>query len=410
MRNPTLLAIVAVAFCTLCLVPAHNVNAAGVGDKPELSGKSGTGERVDLTQFQGKVVVVDFWATWCGPCMDEAGHMVERTKRYAPAGMQMLGVSLDTDAQSMISVAKEKGFAWPQIFGGQSWKSPQPQAWGVDSIPRTFILSPEGVILWTGHPGNGLEEAIKKALKEHPPVLVDPKIAAEANATLDKVAGLIHDNDFNGAMKALGRVPATASKDKKVAARLEEAQKSLAVFADKLLAEANPLIESKQYPAAVAKLRDLSTKLAGTPAGSKAREKLAALATDPEARKQIDAAEKAEKADVVLAAAVKLRGESKDALAYQRFKEIVAQFPGTEAAQTAAAAVANYEKDPAFVKNVANVQNESKAKAALGLADSYKGAGRTDLARKKYQEVIEQYPDTPQAAKAKAGIAELAGK
>jgi len=84
-------------------------------------------------------------------------------------------------------------------------------------------------------------------------------------------------------------------------------------------------------------------------------------------------------------------------------------FAGTPAATTAASAVAEYEKDPAFVKNVLGAQNEAKAKAALGLADSYKSAGKTDRAKKKYQEVIEQYPGTPQAASAKKALAEIAG-
>ena len=405
MRKLNLHVPVLLSFCLMVCAP--QVLAYKVGDKPELTGKGGRGEAVDLKQFIGKIVVVDFWATWCGPCMAEAPHMVEVNKKYSPDGLQMLGVSLDSDLASMIAVAKEKGFEWPQIFGGQVWKSPQPVAWGVEGIPATFLIGPDGSILWTGHPADGLDEAIKKAFKEHPPILVDPKVVAEATSALDHVDSALGSSDFTGAMKLLGKVPAGASKDKKVAARLEEVQKSLGAFAEGMLAEVDPLIAAKQYPAAVAKLKDLSGKLAGTPAGVKAREKLSALSTNPEARKQIDAADRAEKADTALNAAERLQADKKDALAYSRYKEITAQFPGTPAAMTASAALSVYEKDPVFVKNVVGAQNETKAKALLGMADSYKNASKMEQAKKKYQEVIDQYSGTPQAISAKKSMAEL---
>ncbi len=399
-----------VSVLVLCSAALWSSVALGlaVGDKPpELSGKNGKGEKVDLTDFKGKIVVVDFWATWCGPCMAEAPHMVQINKTYSADGLQILGVSLDTDRQNMMDVAKQSGFEWPQIFGGQNWDSPQAKSWGIHSIPCTFIIGPEGTVLWTGHPGNGIDEAIKKAFKEHPPQLVDPKVVAEATAALEKVSSAVQSKDYTAAMKLLGKVPAGAAKDKGVADKLAEVQKEMSAFADSMLAEVEPLITAKQYPAAVSKLRDLSLKLAGTPSGNKARERLSALAGDPEVRKQIDAADRADKAEAALAIAQKLQGEKKDAIAYARYKEIVTMFAGTPAATNAATAIADYEKDPVFVKNVIGAQNEAKAKAALGMADSYKSAGNTAKARKKYQEVIAQYPGTPQAATAKKTLSEL---
>ena len=146
-----------------------------VGDKAELSGKSAVGEKLDISQFEGKIVLVDFWATWCETCMEEAPHMVELNKKWSSEGLQMLGVSLDKDAAKMIAVAKEKGFDWPHIFPGEGWKSPQPQAWGVEKIPTTFLIGPEGKVLWIGSPEKGLDEAIAKAFREHPPMRVKPK-------------------------------------------------------------------------------------------------------------------------------------------------------------------------------------------------------------------------------------------
>lgn len=216
------------ALCIVAFLASPSLCAAvAIGDKPELSGKSGAGEKIDLSQFAGKIVVVDFWATWCEQCLEEAPRMVELSKKWSPEGLQMLGVSLDSDAQKMMSVAKEKGFDWPHIFGGQVWKSPQSIAWGIEALPTTFLIGPDGSVLWTGRPAEGLDEAIRKAFKEHPPTLVDPKVIAEAIATLDRVDSAIASKDFTGASKLLGSVPAAAVKDKKVAARMAAAQKSL---------------------------------------------------------------------------------------------------------------------------------------------------------------------------------------
>src|SRR5271156_6014076 len=72
------------------------------------------GTEVDLSQMRGKVVLVDFWATWCGPCMREVPNVVAAYQKYHDQGFEVVGVSLDQDSQRMIAVAREKGMTWPQ--------------------------------------------------------------------------------------------------------------------------------------------------------------------------------------------------------------------------------------------------------------------------------------------------------
>jgi TolA-binding protein len=134
----------------------------------------------------------------------------------------------------------------------------------------------------------------------------------------------------------------------------------------------------------------------------------------PEAKAQFDAADKAEKdkertarAADALASAQKLQAAKKDDQAYAQFKNIVSTFANTPAAATAAEEVAKYEKDATFVKHASGAAVDSKAKSILSVADSYKASGNTDLAKQKYQSVIDQFPGTSYAETAKKELKDL---
>ncbi len=380
--------------------------AVQVGDKPALAYKAVDGSAVSLEALHGKIVVVDFWATWCKPCMAEAAHMVEVNQKYAPKGLQMLGISLDSDQQSMLKVAAAKGFAWPQYFDGLGWENKIFKTWGEGGIPFTVLLGPDGSILWKGHPG-GIDGALADAFKNHPPQLVEPTVLAAANASADKAEAALKEGDAKSAIRTLAAIPNAALLDGAFAKRSEDMQKQLTEYADKALAEVDPLIEQKQYTQAIPKLKEIAGSLGTLPSAVKARQKLAELMKIPDAKAQMDAAEKADRAEQALAVAQKLKDAGKNELAYARFKDVAAAFAGTPAAATAGEEVKNYEKDPAFIKKANGSADESKAKSILNMATSYKNAGRSDLARKKFQEVVDQFPNTPFADTAKKELATL---
>jgi peroxiredoxin len=102
------------------------------------------GKDVSFAQFAGKVVVVDFWATWCGPCVQELPGYIALQEKYGPKGFAIIGVSLDTIAPADVQkFAKTKGINYTVVMGDEAIQ----QAFGaIDAIPTTFLIDKTGVI------------------------------------------------------------------------------------------------------------------------------------------------------------------------------------------------------------------------------------------------------------------------
>ncbi|MDB5174683.1 MAG: thioredoxin [Phycisphaerales bacterium] len=389
------------AACAFAFMTGQGRGSVNVGDDAKLAYQTVDGKPIDLQKMHGKLVLVDFWATWCGPCMAEAPHMVEINKKFGDKGLQILGISLDSDKAKMLQVSKASGFTWPQYFDGQGWQNKLWKQWGTDGIPFTVLVGPDGKVLWTGHPSQ-IDMALEDAFKHHPPHLVDPKILADATKLLDQIEGKITTNDAKGAVKLLGKVPAAASADTDFAARAKDVQAKLETAAGALLEEVDPLIEKGNYLEAVSRLKDISNGLPGLSVSTKAKKKLSELMAKPETKaaiaeadKTAQEAERNTRANEALTIAQKLKADKKDDAAYARFTQIAKEYEGTEAGTTAAAQVKAYEqKDPGFVKRANETAASGKAKAALSVAQAYARAGRTDLAKAKYKSVIADFPGT----------------
>ncbi|HEY8505716.1 MAG TPA: TlpA disulfide reductase family protein [Gemmataceae bacterium] len=129
-----------------------------------------TGKKVSMKDLRGKVVVIDFWATWCGPCVAEMPNMKKLYAEYKDKGVEFIGVSLDQpeDAgglEALKKFVKEKEIPWPQYYQGKGWDSEFSTSWGINAIPSLFIIDTEGKLHSTKARGK-LEELIPELLKK----------------------------------------------------------------------------------------------------------------------------------------------------------------------------------------------------------------------------------------------------
>jgi thiol-disulfide isomerase/thioredoxin len=409
MRNASGHVVIALALGSLLLGrPAQA--AVQVGDSFSLNFKAADGTPISTESLKGKLLVVDFWATWCGPCMAMVPHMVEMNEKYGSKGLQIIGISLDQDRSAMLAVTKEKHMTWPEYFDGQGWDNKYAKQYGVQGIPFTALVSPEGKVLYAGHPAGGLDQAIEKAFVETPPMLVDPKVLAQAKSLLDEIESKTAAGDAKSAIKLLSKIPSSAKADAATAVRAAEVQKKLENTAESMLGEARGLADQGKYVEAVAKYKELAGALAGLPAGTKATSQLSALMSKPETRAAVAAAAKDAKANEALAAALKLQGMKKDELAYTQFLDIQRLFPGTDAAATAKEKLAVYQQDSAFMAKMSDKAFTTKANSALHMGDNYRAAGNLEMARKKYQSVVDDFPNTKFAESAQKRLAEIASQ
>jgi len=131
---------------------------------PDFEVKDTTGKPLSIANYKGKVVLLDFWATWCGPCVHELPNVIKTYAAHHPKGFEVIGISLDKDQDKLASFTKEKNMTWVQYFDGLVWENKLAVKYGINSIPATFLLDGQGTIIGKDLRGEALEEAVGKAL------------------------------------------------------------------------------------------------------------------------------------------------------------------------------------------------------------------------------------------------------
>ena len=142
------------------------LNTPAVGDVMDIKFVGLDGKETDLSKMKGKVVLIDFWATWCGPCIAELPNVIKAYEDYNDEGFEIIGISLDNakDEDKLKAFVKDKKMTWAHAFDGQGWGNALAKKFGITSIPATFLIGKDGKVVASNLRGPALEKAVKKEL------------------------------------------------------------------------------------------------------------------------------------------------------------------------------------------------------------------------------------------------------
>lgn len=131
---------------------------------PDFNATNIIGQPLSLADYKGKVVLVDFWATWCPPCRAELPNLLQTYSKYHAQGFDIIGVSLDDNLQRLLAFTRTMNMPWPQTCDGQGWSGKLVARYGVYQIPSTSLVDGQGKIIGQDLRGDQLEQAVAKAL------------------------------------------------------------------------------------------------------------------------------------------------------------------------------------------------------------------------------------------------------
>jgi len=161
-RKPVLRLLMGAALVLGSTLPAQAIAPAGIA--PDFTLRSADGQNLRLNEQRGRVVLVNFWATWCGPCKQEMPHLNRLYEKYRASGFVLLGVNVDEDPRLAVGLAQRMGLKFPVLFDGDKKVS---KLYDLGSMPSTVMIDRDGRVRHV-HLGyrEGLEDTYEKQIRE----------------------------------------------------------------------------------------------------------------------------------------------------------------------------------------------------------------------------------------------------
>ena len=133
-------------------------------DMPDFTLPDQNGKKIKLSDFRGKYVLIDFWASWCGPCMREMPNIVKLYKECKGKDFEILGVSLDSKKEAWLGAIKKNNMKWPQVSDLEMWSTAPVKLCNVTAIPYTVLIDPQGKVVALDLRGEKLIQKVKEVL------------------------------------------------------------------------------------------------------------------------------------------------------------------------------------------------------------------------------------------------------
>ena len=151
----------------LLLATASQAQVANISD-PRLQIKltTPTGDSISLSSLKGKVVLLDFWASWCIPCRSSNKKLTKLYKKYNARGFEIFGVSLDEDVSDWVKAISKDNITWPQVIDPRGQNARAAIDWNVYALPTSYLINKNGDVVAIGLEGRELEKALEKLLNE----------------------------------------------------------------------------------------------------------------------------------------------------------------------------------------------------------------------------------------------------
>jgi thiol-disulfide isomerase/thioredoxin len=131
---------------------------------PDIKLKNPEGKEIALSSLKGKLVLIDFWASWCGPCRKENPNVVRLYNAYKNKGFEIYSVSLDEEKEKWVKAIEKDGLKWIHVSDLGGWQSSVCSQFNISSIPFTILVSKDGKIIAKGLRGKELEDKVKEIL------------------------------------------------------------------------------------------------------------------------------------------------------------------------------------------------------------------------------------------------------